>query len=60
MGFAESLKRFFFSEGEDVIQRNIGRNDTCWCGSGEKYKKCCLRSDEEKMSRSRKVNCGTS
>lgn len=18
------------------------RNDTCWCGSGEKYKKCCL------------------
>ncbi|MDG4756982.1 SEC-C domain-containing protein [Micromonospora sp. WMMD710] len=19
-----------------------GRNDTCWCGSGAKYKKCCL------------------
>ncbi|MEU7847617.1 SEC-C domain-containing protein [Micromonospora parva] len=19
-----------------------GRNDTCWCGSGSKYKKCCL------------------
>ncbi|WP_406693168.1 SEC-C metal-binding domain-containing protein [Saccharopolyspora sp. ID03-671] len=18
-----------------------GRNDTCWCGSGRKYKKCC-------------------
>lgn len=20
-----------------------GRNDVCWCGSGQKYKKCCLR-----------------
>jgi hypothetical protein len=19
-----------------------GRNDSCWCGSGRKYKKCCL------------------
>lgn len=21
---------------------NIGRNDTCYCGSGKKYKQCCL------------------
>jgi hypothetical protein len=21
---------------------NLGRNDTCPCGSGKKYKKCCL------------------
>lgn len=21
-----------------------GRNDPCWCGSGEKYKKCCARA----------------
>jgi len=21
-------------------QKNIGRNDPCWCGSGKKYKKC--------------------
>jgi tetratricopeptide (TPR) repeat protein len=25
----------------------IGRNDLCPCGSGKKYKKCCLASDEE-------------
>jgi len=25
----------------DVIS-NIGRNDPCFCGSGKKYKKCCL------------------
>jgi methionyl aminopeptidase len=24
----------------------IGRNDPCWCGSGRKYKKCHLRSDQ--------------
>jgi len=24
-----------------------GRNDPCHCGSGRKYKKCCLRDDEE-------------
>ncbi|OYV65112.1 MAG: hypothetical protein B7Z72_12525, partial [Gemmatimonadetes bacterium 21-71-4] len=22
----------------------VGRNDPCPCGSGKKYKKCCLRS----------------
>ena len=25
----------------------IGRNDTCPCGSGKKYKKCCLNSPRE-------------
>jgi hypothetical protein len=24
--------------------RNIGRNDPCPCGSGKKYKKCCMGS----------------
>jgi hypothetical protein len=27
----------------DVKRRKIGRNDPCSCGSGKKYKKCCLR-----------------
>ena len=26
---------------------SIGRNDPCPCGSGKKYKKCCLLKDEE-------------
>ena len=25
----------------------LGRNDPCPCGSGKKYKKCCLPKDEE-------------
>jgi hypothetical protein len=24
--------------------RNAGRNDPCPCGSGKKFKRCCLRS----------------
>ena len=26
--------------------QNIGRNDRCPCGSGKKYKKCCMGKDE--------------
>jgi hypothetical protein len=26
-------------------QPNTGRNDPCPCGSGKKYKKCCLPDD---------------
>lgn len=31
----------------------IGRNDPCPCGSGVKYKKCCLKREEELKSRRR-------
>ena len=24
----------------------VGRNDPCHCGSGQKYKKCCLAKDD--------------
>ncbi|SKC10263.1 YecA family protein [Alkalitalea saponilacus] len=27
---------------------HIGRNDPCHCGSGKKYKKCCLATDQQK------------
>jgi len=26
------------------LHRKHARNEPCWCGSGKKYKKCCLRS----------------
>jgi preprotein translocase subunit SecA len=25
----------------------VGRNDPCYCGSGKKYKKCCLDKDNK-------------
>ncbi|MBM4342002.1 MAG: preprotein translocase subunit SecA [Deltaproteobacteria bacterium] len=27
----------------------VGRNDPCWCGSGQKYKKCHMAADEAAM-----------
>jgi len=27
-------------------KKRPGRNDPCWCGSGEKYKKCHMREDQ--------------
>ncbi len=29
-----------------VARPNVGRNDPCPCGSGLKFKKCCLRKYE--------------
>ena len=27
----------------------LNRNDICHCGSGKKYKKCCLLNDEQQI-----------
>ena len=39
--------------------KNIGRNDPCSCGSGNKYKKCCLGTDKDPFSKDRQniVKC---
>ena len=34
----------------------IGRNAPCPCGSGKKYKKCCLRIDEQNSAEERQQN----
>ncbi|MBB1487651.1 YchJ family protein [Oceanospirillum sediminis] len=37
--------RWFFVQGKDFTppaEKAPGRNDPCLCGSGKKYKKCCL------------------
>jgi len=31
----------------------VGRNDPCHCGSGRKYKHCCLEKDEAKARTAR-------
>jgi hypothetical protein len=35
------------------VEANLGRNDPCHCGSGKKYKQCCLAKDEEKARAAR-------
>lgn len=44
-GRSESLEEiinFKIHKNELGIKKKIGRNDLCLCGSGKKYKKCCL------------------
>lgn len=38
----------------------IGRNETCPCGSGKKYKKCCMEKDiaEQKLYKFKCNFCG--
>ena len=38
----KELRQFRFEQVAD-IGKKIGRNDVCPCGSGKKYKKCCLK-----------------
>lgn len=33
----------------------IGRNDPCPCGSGEKYKKCCLKKQENQIQQQKEI-----
>lgn len=32
-----------------MVER-VGRNDPCPCGSGKKYKNCCLQKEQQKRS----------
>jgi TolA-binding protein len=32
------------------LKIKIGRNDPCHCGSGQKYKRCCLEKDQQAES----------
>jgi hypothetical protein len=36
-----------------------GRNDPCYCGSGKKYKKCCLSKDERARKNEEAESAGT-
>lgn len=43
--FQQEDCRWYFVQGKDFTppaEKAPGRNDPCLCGSGKKYKKCCL------------------
>ena len=42
-----------FSLDEAVFKdrKKVGRNDPCPCGSGKKYKKCCMRKEEARREK---------
>lgn len=39
------LRRHMPNRKLQTITHDVGRNDLCPCGSGKKYKKCCLQSN---------------
>ncbi len=59
MGFFDKIISFFNAGDEHEPARDISRNDSCWCGSGKKYKKCHLHEDEEKYRKKCASNCST-
>lgn len=38
----KAIKKEFMLSKTVIKEAKIGRNDSCPCGSGKKYKKCCL------------------
>ncbi len=36
-----------------MTRNDVGRNDPCPCGSGKKYKHCCLRKDQQRRRRAK-------
>ena len=48
----EKMEEFIKAERKKEQQaltknKEIGRNDLCYCGSGKKYKKCCMNKDNK-------------
>lgn len=59
MGFIEKIASLLPGNNNNVEDRNLGRNEVCWCGSGKKYKKCHLHTDQAEREKSRSLNCGS-
>ncbi|GAB4490727.1 MAG: hypothetical protein OHK006_23930 [Thermodesulfovibrionales bacterium] len=57
MGILKGIAGLFKTE-EEIIPRNLGRNDECWCGSSKKYKKCHLEEDERRLRAQQTITCG--
>ena len=43
------------NENSDNKKRKLGRNESCHCGSGKKYKKCCLDEGIKKYGKTIKI-----
>jgi len=42
----DEITREWRASKQAVSQKTVGRNDPCPCGSGKKYKKCCMLKEE--------------
>ena len=44
--FEEDLEKMLNAQKSKAVAK-VGRNDPCPCGSGKKYKKCCMNREQE-------------
>jgi uncharacterized protein len=51
-GASEAQMRHLLWSGDAKATRRAGRNDPCPCGSGRKYKRCCLGKPSFRMGKS--------
>jgi len=63
-GYRESLLDFVNEKPKQTVAEGqtmrravarVGRNELCPCGSGKKYKHCCIAKDQERLHRSSDV-----
>jgi uncharacterized protein YchJ len=41
------VRRWIRHNPTPYVERLVGRNEPCPCGSGKKYKRCCMRAVAE-------------
>ncbi len=55
----KSILSLFYSPKNKKQNIWLNRNDSCWCGSGQKYKKCHLNADEPQRKKEKPTACIT-
>jgi len=45
------LEEILTAQAQEALKAKVGRNEPCPCGSGKKYKKCCLERHRELLSK---------
>ena len=60
MGFIGAIAKAFGSEAKPAPNTTLGRNEPCWGGSGDKYKRRHLVSDQRRIQSQKKTCCTTS
>jgi len=58
MSLFEKIADAFRSQSRSVPGSAPARNEPCWCGSGQKYKRCHLDADRLK-AQARRTSCRT-
>lgn len=56
----EWLKRLVGMTKAPAVDTLPGRNEACWCGSGVKYKRCHMASDQSRLRARTRTSCATS